>query len=263
MNAGPTQVLNMLSQYSVKIHISTGVKEEMPDRNRTRLNREGLRWLAAYYFSSIATFVVLFVSAGRLDWANAWIYVGLVSAYLITYTSVCARLNPEMLNSRGRFSKEGTKTFDKVYAVLYLPLGFSIVVVCGLDAARYQWSAMPLWLTVLGIVLILPSFAVATWAMAANPYFELSVRIQEDRDHRVITSGPYRYIRHPGYSAQILSLLTFPLILGSWWGLIPSAALVLIIIIRTSLEDRTLQKELPGYREYAGQTRYRLLPLVW
>ena len=253
----------MLSQYSVKIHIFTGVKEEMPDRNRVRLNREGLRWLAAYCFSSIASFVVLFVSAGKLDWVNAWIYVGLVSAYLITYTSVCVRLNPEMLNSRGRFSKEGTKTFDKVYAFLYLPLGFSIVVVCGLDAARYKWSTMPLWLTVLGVVLILPAFAVATWAMAVNPYFECSVRIQEDRGQEVIKSGPYKFVRHPGYAALALSLFAAPLILGSWWGLAPSAVLILIVIARTALEDRTLQEELPGYREYAGQTRCRLLPLVW
>ena len=235
----------------------------MPKTNKTRLNRNGLRWLAAYFFSTIAGFVVLFISAGRLDWVNAWVYVGLVSAYLITYTAVCVKFNPEMLNSRGSFSKEGTKPFDKVYGVLYLPLGFAIVVVCGLDAARYKWSTMPLWLTVIGAVLILPAFAVATWAMAVNPYFECSVRIQEDRGQRVIESGPYRFLRHPGYAAQAISLIAASLILGSWWGLLPGGLLVLILITRTALEDRTLQEELPGYREYAGQIRYRLLPLVW
>ena len=235
----------------------------MPKTNKTRLNRNGLRWLAAYFFSTIAGFVVLFISAGRLDWVNAWVYVGLVSTCLITYTAVCVKFNPEMLNSRGSFSKEGTKTFDKVYGVLYLPLGFAIVVVCGLDAARYKWSTMPLWLTVIGVVLILPAFAVATWAMAVNPYFECSVRIQEDRGQRVIESGPYRFLRHPGYAAQAISLIAASLILGSWWGLLPGGLLVLILITRTTLEDRTLQEELPGYREYAGQIRYRLLPLVW
>ena len=235
----------------------------MPEENKTRLDRGGMRWLAAYFFSTVAGFVVLFISAGRLDWVNAWVYVGLVSAYLIVYTAVSVKVNPEMLNSRGRFSKEGTKTFDKVYAVLYLPLGFAIVVVCGLDAARYKWSTMPLWLMVLGVVLILPAFAVAAWAMAVNPYFECSVRIQEDRGQKVIESGPYKFVRHPGYAGLALSLFAAPLILGSWWGLVPGGLLVLVVITRTALEDRTLQKELTGYREYAEQTRYRLLPLVW
>jgi protein-S-isoprenylcysteine O-methyltransferase Ste14 len=99
--------------------------------------------------------------------------------------------------------------------------------------------------------------------MAVNPYFELSVRIQDDRDHRVIKSGPYRIVRHPGYAAQALSLVATPLILGSWWGLVPAAVLVVVLMIRTALEDRTLRNELPGYAEYTEQTRYRLLPHVW
>ena len=235
----------------------------MAENSKTRLNRGGIRWLAAYFFGTIAGFVVLIVSAGKLDWANAWVYVGLTTAYLVTYTAVCIRVNPEMLNSRGSFSKEGTKTFDKVYAVLYLPIGFAIVVVCGLDAARYQWSKMPPWLTVLGVVLILPAFAIGIWAMAVNPYFECSVRIQEDRSQRVITSGPYGFIRHPGYAAMVLALLAAPLILGSRWGLVPSGLLVLVLVIRTALEDRTLQNELAGYREYTQNTRFRLIPYVW
>jgi protein-S-isoprenylcysteine O-methyltransferase Ste14 len=235
----------------------------VPEENMTGLNRGGIRWLAAYFSSSVAGFVVLFISAGKLAWANAWVYVGLVSAYLITYTAVCVKVNPEMINSRGSFSREGTKTFDKVYAALYLPLGFTIIVICGLDAARYRWSSMPLWLTALGVVLILPAFAVGIWAMAVNPYFECSVRIQKDRGQEVITSGPYKIVRHPGYAAQVFSLIAAPLILGSWWGLMASSGLILIVIIRAVLEDRTLREGLTGYIEYATQTRYRLLPLVW
>jgi protein-S-isoprenylcysteine O-methyltransferase Ste14 len=240
-----------------------GGLSKVPDKNETRLNRNGVRWLAAYFLSSVAGFVVLLISAGTLDWVNAWVYVGLVSAYLITYTAVCVKVNPEMLNERGRFVKEGTKSFDKAYAVLYLPLSFSIVVTCGLDAVRYRWSSMPIGLTVLGVVIMVPAFAAGIWAMAANPYFECSVRIQEDRGQRVIKSGPYRFVRHPGYAAQAVSLIAAPLILGSWWGLVPSVVLVLILVVRTVLEDRTLRRELPGYQEYADLTRYRLLPLVW
>ena len=235
----------------------------MEEKSRARLNRGGARWLAAYCFGSIAGFVALFVSAGKLDWVNAWVYFGLVLTYLITYTAICVKLNPEMLNARGRFSKEGTKTFDKVYAVVYLPLSFSIVFVCGLDAARYKWSTMPAGLTILGVAMILPAFACGTWAMAVNPYFELSIRIQDDRNYRVIKSGPYRIVRHPGYAAQALSLVATPLILGSWWGLVPAAVLVVVLMIRTALEDRTLRNKLPGYAEYTEQTRYRLLPHVW
>lgn len=235
----------------------------MAEKGGTKLSRDGIRWLTAYSLSTIVSYVVLFVSAGTLRWANAWVYVGLTTAYLVTYAAVSVKLNPEMLNSRGSFSKEGTKTFDKVYAVLYLPIGFAIVVICGLDAARYHWSTMSLWLTVVGIVLVLPGFAIGIWAMAVNPYFECSVRIQEDRGQVVISSGPYRYMRHPGYAALIITLLAFPLVLGSWWGLVPSGALVLVVVIRTALEDRTLRDELPGYREYMDTTRYRLVPHVW
>lgn len=122
---------------------------------------------------------------------------------------------------------------------------------------------MPLWITILGLIMIISSFSFSLWAIAVNSYFECTVRIQKDRKQKVITNGPYRIVRHPGYAAGIVSVLAAPLILGSWWGLVPSTILAVVLVIRTALEDRTLQNELEWYKEYTKTTRYRLAPLIW
>jgi protein-S-isoprenylcysteine O-methyltransferase Ste14 len=105
--------------------------------------------------------------------------------------------------------------------------------------------------------------ALLVWSMVANAYFSLIVRIQADRSHQVVSSGPYRFVRHPGYLGSILFFLSTSLLLGSWWALIPGAAAALLIVIRTALEDRTLHAELPGYADYVERVRYRLLPGIW
>ena len=171
------------------------------------------------------------------------------------------RINPELLNERAKVIKKGAKLFDKIFAVLYLPMYFMIMIISGFDAVRYGWSTMPVWLTVLGLVMVISASYVSFWAMSVNSYFECTVIIQKEQ--QVCKSGPYRFIRHPGYAAGIVSVLAVPLILGSWWGLLPSVLLVIILVIRTLLEDRTLQKELVGYKEYTRTTRYRLLPFIW
>ena len=227
------------------------------------LNRSGIRGIIVQSILIIIGFVVLFISAGTLDWINAWIYVGLVSIYWVINTVVLARVNPEMLNERGTVVKEGTKGFDKVWVAIYPVLTFGNLVVMGFDAVRFQWSFMPFWLAILGIVIILPAFVIVIWAMAVNKFFEWTVRIQDDRQQYVCKSGPYKIMRHPGYAGLIISILAYPLILGSWWGFVLSGTLAIIIVIRTALEDRTLQNEMPGYREYARQVKYRLIPLVW
>lgn len=227
------------------------------------LNRFGIRSIIVQTLLIIIGFAILFLSAGTLAWTNAWIYVGLVSIYWVISTAVLARVNLEMLNERGSVVKEGTKGFDKVWVALYPLVTYGNLVVMGFDAVRFQWSFMPFWLTFVGIFMFLCASPLPLWAMAVNKFFEWTARIQDDRSQYVCTSGPYRIMRHPGYTGLIISILAYPFILGSWWGLVPSGILAILIIIRTALEDRTLQVELPGYKEYTRQVKYRLIPLVW
>jgi protein-S-isoprenylcysteine O-methyltransferase Ste14 len=206
---------------------------------------------------------ILFISAGTLHWIRAWIYVGLVSFYWVISTAVLAKVNPEVLNARGNVVREGTKGFERICVVIYPVLTFSNLVVMGFDAVRFQWSSMPLGLAILGIITLIPACVIGTWAMAVNKFFEWTARIQDDRQQYVCTSGPYKIMRHPGYTGAIVSILAYPFILGSWWGFVLTGISIIIIVIRTALEDRMLQNELPGYREYARQVKYRLIPFVW
>ncbi len=229
----------------------------------SNLNRFGIRGIIVQSILIIIGFAILFISAGTLAWINAWVYVGLVSIYWVISTVVLARVNPEMLNERGSVVKEGTKGFDKIWVAIYPVLTLGNLVVMGFDAVRFQWSFMPFWLTFVGIFIFVSVIPLALWAMAVNKLFEWTVRIQDDRNQYVCTSGPYKIMRHPGYAGLIISILAYPFILGSWWGFVLSGISTTIIVIRTALEDRTLQNEMPGYREYARQVKYRLIPLVW
>jgi protein-S-isoprenylcysteine O-methyltransferase Ste14 len=156
------------------------------------------------------------------------------------------------------------KAWDKVLAPLMaVSIGFPMVIVAGLDH-RYNWSSeFPLWLIVIGFILISLGYAFAAWALAENRFFSSVVRIQTDRGHVVCDSGPYRFVRHPGYAGNILALFGIVLALGSVWTLIPAAVASIIAVIRTVLEDQTLQEELLGYRDYARRVRYRLIPGIY
>jgi protein-S-isoprenylcysteine O-methyltransferase Ste14 len=233
------------------------------DEQRAGLNRAGIRSILVQTFSLVLGIAILFVSAGKLAWINGWIYAGLVSIYWVISTALLARVNPEMLNARGSVVKEGTKGFEKIWIVIYPTLTFVNLVVMGFDAVRFQWSSMPFWLTYVGMFMFIAASPIALWAMAVNKFFEWTARIQDDRQQYICTSGPYKIMRHPGYASGIVSVLAYPFILGSWWGFVLSGILAIIIVIRTSLEDRMLQKELTGYREYAQKVKYRLIPFIW
>jgi protein-S-isoprenylcysteine O-methyltransferase Ste14 len=159
---------------------------------------------------------------------------------------------------------QNAKAWDKVLAPLMaLSIGYPMVFVAGLDH-RYNWSSeFPLWLIVIGFILISLGYAFAAWALAENRFFSSVVRIQTDRGHVVCDSGPYRFVRHPGYAGNILALFGIVLALGSVWTLIPAAVASIIAVTRTVLEDQTLQEELPGYRDYARRIRYRLIPWIY
>jgi protein-S-isoprenylcysteine O-methyltransferase Ste14 len=142
-------------------------------------------------------------------------------------------------------------------------ISFPLVIVAGLDH-RFRWSPVfPLWLNVIGFILVAAGYTFASWALAENRFFSSMVRIQTDRGHAVCDSGPYRLVRHPGYAGNILPLPGIVLALGSVWTLIPAAVALIIAVTRTALEDRTLRAELPGYRDYARRVHYRLLPGIW
>ncbi len=225
------------------------------------LERSGIRRIVQVLVSILLIGALLFLSAGRFDWLWGWLFLaGLL--LLILPSAVVMRKSPDLINERGRRA-ENIKGWDKVLMGIYSLVLFTAPVVAGLDAVRFGWSAMPLALHVIGGVLSIPAMIMPLWAMSANAYLSTMVRIQDDRGQQAVTTGPYRYVRHPMYVGTIFFGLCIPLFLGSWWAFIPCGLIVVIFIIRTALEDRTLQEELPGYAEYAQRVRYRLLPGVW
>lgn len=176
------------------------------------------------------------------------------------------RRHPGLMAERQNMKKikSSAKAWDKVLAPLMaLSVVFPLVIVAGLDHHRGWSPEFPLWLIVLGFILISLGYAFATWALVENRFFSSTVRIQTERGHVVCDSGPYRIVRHPGYAGNIPPLMGIVLALGSVWALIPAAVALIITVIRAALEDRTLQEELPGYREYARRVHYRLIPGIY
>jgi protein-S-isoprenylcysteine O-methyltransferase Ste14 len=206
--------------------------------------------------------VLLFVSAWKWNWWNAWVYLAEYLAYLVFNVFVLLGKHKELVEERSRIG-EGAKGWDKVIGVISGAGGFAILVLAGLDE-RFGWAgSLPLWIQVAAFILLGLSYPLFTWAMVSNRYFSTIVRIQKERGHTVQTGGPYRFVRHPGYASLLASYITLPFALGSLWACIPMALLVVNLLIRTSLEDRTLQNELDGYNDYAGRVRYRLVPGIW
>ena len=209
--------------------------------------------------------LVLLVCGGDLSWWQAWGYSLLIVAAGLGGRIWAERRHPGLLAERQNMEKaQSAKAWDKVLAPLMaLSVSFPLVIVAGLDH-RFGWSPVfPLWLIVLGFLLISLGYAFAAWALIENRFFSSVVRIQVDRGHVVCDSGPYRIVRHPGYAGNILALLGIVLALGSLWTFIPTAVALIIAVIRTVLEDRTPQDELPGYRDYARHVRYRLTPGIY
>lgn len=218
-----------------------------------------------FIFTIIIMMAVLFLSAGRLDWWEGWAYGGLTLVVLIISRTVMFKKDPEMIIERMAAGKEeNVKSWDKILVPLiavYAPI--ITWVVAGLDE-RFGWS--PDIEDRVQIAALLINFAASifsTWATFANRFFSSHVRIQTDRGHTVVREGPYKFVRHPGYTGGIVSWLTTPIFFSSTWAWIPTLITILGYIVRTSLEDRTLHEELPGYKEYAKEVRYRLLPGIW
>ena len=209
--------------------------------------------------------LALFVSGGDYGWWQGWVYSLLIAVAGVGGRMWAERRHPGLLAERQDTEKmKSAKGWDKVLAPLMaLSVGYPLVIVAGLDH-RHGWSPVfPPWLIALGFVMVLLGYAYASWALAENRYFSSVVRIQMERGHVVCDSGPYRIVRHPGYAGSILALPGIVLALGSVWTLIPAAVALIIAVLRTALEDKTLQQELPGYRDYARHVRYRLIPGIY
>ncbi len=226
------------------------------------LERSGIRRIVQVLVSVLLIGVLLFLAAGRLDWVWGWLFLAGWLILLLASVIVMRRKGPDLINERGRRA-ENIKGWDKVLMAVYSLVLFTVPVVAGLDAVRFGRSAMPLAWHVIGGVLFIPAMIMPLWALSANAYLSTMVRIQDDRGHQVVTTGPYRYVRHPMYAGMIFFGPSIPLFLGSWWTFVPCGLIVVLFITRTAMEDKTLQEELEGYAEYAGRVRYRLLPGVW
>lgn len=207
---------------------------------------------------------LFFVPAGTFDWPEAWI---LIVFYLLTVGGMLLWMKknaPDLLKERAEASKkEDVKTWDKWIILAYTLLVMVMIVLSGLDAVRFRWSQVPVIFKVIGFTGFIPAMLLGFRTMVHNRFLSERVRIQEERGHQVCTTGPYRYVRHPMYVGVILMFLCFPLALGSLYSFIPAAFIVLLFFLRTYLEDNTLQEELAGYKEYAEQVRYRLIPKIW
>lgn len=204
------------------------------------------------------------IISGRWNWSEAWIYAIVYIAGFAISRLLAARRNPDLLAERARMMQhEDAKSWDKVLAPL-LALGavFTFVVV-GLDARFSGSSAFSPPIKIGAFMFILAGWMLGSYALIENRYFSGAVRIQHDRDHHVISSGPYRWMRHPGYAGALLTYLATPFFLDSLWSILPTALLVTILVVRTHLEDKTLQDELEGYADYARRVHYRLFPGVW
>jgi protein-S-isoprenylcysteine O-methyltransferase Ste14 len=207
-------------------------------------------------------FTFFFIVSGRFDWVRGWSYVGLIVVGQGSSAVYIWQKNPELLRRRSTMG-EGTKGWDKILLSLFQLAYFGSLMVGAYDE-RFGWSVMSGWFWLAGAIPYLFFVIILTWAMSVNTHFEKTVRIQTDRGHKVIDTGPYKIIRHPGYAGAIFGfLLPVPFLLGSWCAFIPACFGVLILVIRTILEDRLLRRELDGYKEYARKVQYRLIPGLW
>jgi protein-S-isoprenylcysteine O-methyltransferase Ste14 len=227
-----------------------------PERTDRRRLITGIVW------TLLILVLCLFLPAGTWAWTRGWLFFVAVVATSVVITLYLRRVNPEVIAARVN-RHEGTKRWDRWLLGLFLPAMVSILPVAALDDGRFRWSHVPWWACGIGYVLLLAGLAGLTWAESVNKFFEPTVRIQTDRGHTVIDTGPYALVRHPGYVAAGLLVLGLPLSLGSFWALVPAVISYLLLVVRTALEDRTLQEELPGYMEYVRRVRYRLVPGVW
>jgi protein-S-isoprenylcysteine O-methyltransferase Ste14 len=205
---------------------------------------------------------LLFAPAGTFRWPEAWLSLFLYFFFVGGALLWLRRKSPDLLKERMSRNKD-VKAWDKKILFVYTILLVLMLVAAGFDAVRFSWSRVPSALKVIGFSGYVPAMVLIFWAITRNPFLSEVVRIQTDRAHGVCDTGPYQCVRHPMYVGIIIFILSVPLSLGSFYALIPGSLIVFLFVLRTLLEDKTLLKELPGYREYAERVRFRLIPGIW
>jgi protein-S-isoprenylcysteine O-methyltransferase Ste14 len=207
--------------------------------------------------------VVFFLSAGRIDLPRAWFFFSLYFILLLFNMVIFLEFNPELIRARSEVLRGEMKWWDKFFGVLYTIFLFIMFIVCGLDVGRLHTSSAGMDFLVVGVIFFVVGWVFIAWAMVENEFFETTVRIQKERNHKVVITGPYAIVRHPGYAGMILFYGCTPFIIGSLYGLTPAILLAVAFVFRTYFEDRMLYEELPGYKEYTKKVRYRLVPFIW
>ena len=214
-------------------------------------------------FIIVIPFLPLLIS-WSWDWWEAWVYGFINVLGFAISRAIAGKRNPDLITERAQFMKhENVFNWDKILAPIVVLGGGLIPLVVGLDELLNWSPAFSILIKIIALAIILTGYIWGSYALIQNRFFSGMVRIQSDRGHKVITNGPYRWMRHPGYAGAILKYLATPLFLDSGWAFIPAVFLVIALVIRTSLEDKVLQAELEGYSEYADKVRYRLFPGVW
>ena len=231
--------------------------------SRTAIVNGVRRWAIQMIVSLFLFGALLFLLAGTLNWTAGWVYLGMNAVTQLLSAFILIPRQAGMLADRSQLH-EGTKGWDRILVPAITIVGTLAVITTSALDVRFGWSqpvSTAVW--VLAVALAFASQMFVLWAMVSNSFFATTVRIQSDRGHTVTSSGPYQFIRHPGYAGSLIYTLLVPLVLRSWWTFIPALIMIVLIIIRTRLEDQTLQAELPGHKEYASRVRYRLIPGVW
>jgi protein-S-isoprenylcysteine O-methyltransferase Ste14 len=222
-----------------------------------------VRVIFQFAFSIMIWAGLLFWSAGTVKWVRGWIHLGLWVVTLLVNFFILLKRNPTLLAIRTKMQRFELK-FDILLMLLIMtPAVVAVPIVAGLDAVRYQLLPIPFWAVFPAVLLHITGDALMLWAMVVNPFMEKAIRIQTERGHHVITTGPYAIVRHPMYAGFILLFLGVPLMLGSGWAFVPVSVVLAALIVRTVFEDSILQKKLPGYEAYMKKTCYRLLPGIW
>ena len=226
------------------------------------IKRKTIRRMVQILITTSIQAAMLFIGAGTLRWSWGWGFVAIYFLGIAINALFLYRVNPALIAERA--DKKDMKDWDKVVGGLFAISYFiALPLVSGLDT-RFAWgSTVTLLWHLLGVAVFLVGAVLFCWSMAANAHFATVVRVGKDGEHQVATDGPYRIVRHPGYLGACLQAIGTPLILGAWWGFVPAGLAILFLIIRTALEDRTLQAELAGYEQLVAQTRYKLLPGIW
>ena len=241
-------------------------RDSLRNMNEDGSRKFGVAAIKQLFVTSIFLLVqlaVFFISADFSIDPRAWAYFATAFVHYVVSTIVQFKLNPELLVQRLKMKRERSKLWDEILMrISNLIVIILIPALAGLDY-RYGWSYLDGYFVLVGLVFVAASTVLLNWAMVVNPHFEPAVRIQKERDHKVITSGPYNFVRHPGYLAGILFAISIPLLIGSAFTFIAVGIYVILMMLRTWLEDQTLQKELEGYSAYICKVKHRLFPGVW